>query len=120
MSDLQLMRSARIGNRRQVRAAGRLTWRHASGGLRFAFVVTSDVSEYDAYVICQTSASIPLYRLVYFQIERPARGQSALPVVLQRGKVMAAVYRLGPYRPATGTPEGYALRMLVQPSHPRS
>lgn len=51
------------------------------------------------------------------QIERPARGQSALPVVLQRGKVMAAVYRWGPYRPGTGTPEGYALRLLVQPSH---
>jgi hypothetical protein len=29
--------------------------------------------------------------------------------------VLSAVYRVGPYRSATGTPAGYALRLLVEP-----
>jgi hypothetical protein len=35
--------------------------------------------------------------------------------VLQQGKVLSAVYRVGPYKSATGTPHGYALRLLVDP-----
>jgi hypothetical protein len=27
------------------------------------------------------------------------------------------VYRVGPYRTATGTPQGYALRLLIEPAH---
>jgi hypothetical protein len=109
------VRFARIGNRRRVHLAGRLTWRDASGTLRFASVVTRDVSERDVFVECQVPASIPLYRLVYFQLERPARETVDLPAALQQGKVLSAVYRVGPYRPATGTPHGYALRLLVEP-----
>jgi len=60
-------------------------------------------------------ASIPLYRLVHFQIERPARDSNDLPPVLQGGKVLSAVYRVGPYKSSTGTPQGYALRLLVEP-----
>jgi hypothetical protein len=105
----------RIGQRRQVRVPGRLTWRDASGTLRFASVVTRDVSDVDAFVECQAPASIPLFRLVHFQIERPARECGDLPPVLQQGKVLTAVYRVGPYRSATGTPQGYALRLLVDP-----
>jgi hypothetical protein len=78
-------------------------------------VVTRDVSDVDAFVECQVPASIPLYRLVHFQIERPAREATDLPIVLQQGKVLSAVYRVGPYRSATGTPQGYALRLLVEP-----
>ena len=63
----------RIGNRRRVRVSGRLTWRDGSGTLRFVSVTTRDVSEVDAFVECEMPASIPLYRLVHFQIERPAR-----------------------------------------------
>jgi hypothetical protein len=37
--------------------------------------------------------------------------------VLQQGKVLSAVYRVGPYKSATGTPHGYALRLLVEPAH---
>ena len=105
----------RIGNRLKVRVAGRLTWRDASGALRFVSVVTRDVSDVDAFVEGQVPASIPLYRLVHFQIERPVRDGAGLPPVLQQGKVLSAVYRVGPYRSATGTPQGYALRLLVEP-----
>jgi hypothetical protein len=109
------MRQERIGNRRKVRIPARLTWRDATGTLRFVSVVTRDVSDVDAFVECQVPASIPLYRLVHFQVERPARDLTDLPAVLQHGKVLSAVYRVGPYRSATGTPQGYALRLLVEP-----
>jgi hypothetical protein len=105
----------RIGQRRRLRVPGRLTWRDASGTLRFASVMTRDVSDVDAFVECEMPASIPLYRLVHFQIERPARDSDDLPTVLQQGKVLSAVYRVGPYKSSTGTPQGYALRLLVDP-----
>jgi hypothetical protein len=105
----------RIGHRRAVRVPGRLTWRDTSGALRFVSVVTRDVSDLDVFVECQMPASIPLYRLVHFQIERPARQCDALPTALQQGTVLSAVYRVGPYQPSTGTPQGYALRLLVDP-----
>ena len=107
--------AGRIGNRRKLRVPGRLTWRDASGTLRFVSVMTRDISDVDAFVECQVPASIPLYRLVHFQIERPARDAGDLPRVLQSGKVLSAVYRVGPYKSATGTPHGYALRLLVDP-----
>jgi hypothetical protein len=105
----------RIGHRRRICVPGRLTWRDASGTLRFATVVTRDVSDVDAFVECQVPASIPLYRLVHFQVEVPARECCDLPRVLQQGKVLSAVYRVGPYKSSTGTPQGYALRLLVDP-----
>jgi len=108
-------RQRRIGNRRNVRVPGRLTWRDSSGTLRFVSVMTRDVSDVDAFVECQAPTSIPLYRLVHFQIERPSRESRDLPAVLQQGKVLSAVYRVGPYKSATGTPQGYALRLLVEP-----
>lgn len=108
------VRHERIGNRRKIRVPGRLTWRDASGTLRFVSVTTRDVSEVDAFVECDVPASIPLYRLVHFQVERTARG-TELPAVLQQGKVLSAVYRIGPYKTSTGTPQGYALRLLVEP-----
>jgi hypothetical protein len=92
-----------------------LTWRDASGTLRFVSVVTRDVSDVDAFVECEMPASIPLYRLVHFQVERPARDSGELPAVLKQGKVLSAIYRVGPYKSATGTPHGYALRLLVEP-----
>jgi hypothetical protein len=109
------VRRQRIGNRRKVRVPGRLTWRDSSGTLRFVSVMTRDVSDVDAFVECEVPATIPLYRLVHFQIERPAREGQDLPAVLQQGKVLSAVYRVGPYRTSSGTPQGYALRLLVEP-----
>ena len=106
----------RVGARRKVRVPGRLTWRDSSGTLRFVSVVTCDVSDLDVFVECQVPASIPLYRLVHFQIERGARESNELPVSLRGGKVLSAVYRVGAYRAATGTPHGYALRLLIEPT----
>ena len=110
----------RVCARRKVRVPGRLTWRDSSGTLRFVSVVTCDVSDLDVFVECQVPASIPLYRLVHFQIERGARESNELPVSLRGGKVLSAVYRVGAYRAATGTPHGYALRLLIEPSRAAS
>jgi hypothetical protein len=52
---------------------------------------------------------------VYLQIERNERDTSALPPALKDGRVLSAVYRLGPAEPATGAPSGYALRLLLDP-----
>ena len=112
---MSAVRHPRIGERRKVRVPGRLTWRDATGTLRFVSVVTRDVSDVDAFVECQAPTSIPLYRLVHFQIERTGRDAGELPTVLQQGKVLSAVYRVGPYKSATGTPQGYALRLLIEP-----
>ena len=71
------------------------------------------MSDVDAFVECQVPASIPLYRLVHFQIERTGRQRAELPSALRNGKVLSAVYRVGPFRAATGTPHGYALRLLI-------
>lgn len=106
---------ARIGNRRKVSVPARLTWTDGGGTLRFVSVIMRDVSEVDAFVECQVPASIPLYRLVHFQIERPARDGVELPAALREGKVLSAIYRVGPYKTSTGTPTGYALRLLVEP-----
>ncbi len=106
----------RLGSRRRVAIPGRLTWRDATGTLRFASVITRDVSDNDAFVECQMPASIPLYRLVYFQVERSAQDRSDLPPALRRGKQLSVVYRVGPYLSATGTPQGYAIRLLAEPA----
>jgi len=108
-------RSARIGDRRRVSVPGRLTWRDSSGTLRFVSVTTRDVSDVDVFVECDRPASIPLYRMVHSQVEPHARGGNQIPEALQRGKVLSAVYRVGPYQSATGTPNGYALRLMVEP-----
>lgn len=103
-----------------MRVPGRLTWRDAGGNLRFVSVVTRDLSDVDAFVECQVPAAIPLYRLVHFQVDRLAKAAHVLPRVLQQGAVLSAIYRIGPLRPSTGTPQGYALRMLVDPASPEA
>jgi hypothetical protein len=116
----QTFSSARIANHREVRVPGRLTWRDAKGTLRFASVMTRHVSDVEAFVECQAPASIPLYRLVHFQVERGARNAAELPSVLRSGKVLSAVYQVGPCKPATGTPQAYGLRLLVEPARSKS
>jgi hypothetical protein len=97
-----------------VNVPARLTWRDASGTLRFVSVVTRDVSDVDVFVECQMPASIPMFRLVHFQVERTSR-DAELPAAIRDGKVLSAVYRVGPYKASTGTPTGYALRLLLDP-----
>lgn len=106
---------ARVGNRRKLAVAGRLTWRDANGTLRFASVVTRDVSETDAFVECQGPASIPKFRLVHFQVERSAQNRPDLPAALRAGKLLSAIYRVGPCEASTGTPKGYGIRLLTTP-----
>ena len=50
-----------------------------------------------------------------FQLERDARNIDGLPLALRTGKVLSAVYRAGEFQKSTGTPEGYGLRLLVEP-----
>ena len=105
---------ARRAERRPLRLPGRLVWRDSAGALRFVAVETRDVSEADTFVVCQTPTSIPLYRLVHFQIEPASRAHPDLPATLRRGKLLAAVFRVGPHQASTGTPTGYALRLLIE------
>ena len=108
-------REARRRPRTPVNIPGRLTWRDARGMPRFATVATRDVSEDGVYLDCQSGEAIPMYRLVYFQLEREARDLADMPVALRDGRVLSAVMRLGPNSNSTGAQSGYALRLLVDP-----
>src|SRR3974377_367 len=68
----------RNGERRQVPLPARLTWRDQRGTTRFASVLARNVSEYGVYVECQSAVSIPVFRLVQFQLERES-GEGDLP-----------------------------------------
>lgn len=92
----------------------RLTWKDHRGMTRFASVLTRNVSEYGVFVECQTALSIPLYRLVQFQLERDVRDFDPLPVALRQGGVLSAVYRVTSATPAGGR-QGLALRLMVDP-----
>jgi hypothetical protein len=104
----------RVASRRRVGCPGRLVWKDARSATRFASVVIRDVSETGAYVECLNGTPIPLYRLVFLQADRNPQHQDELPV-LRQTKVLAAVYRIDAPRPAGGTPQGYGLRLLVEP-----
>src|SRR5262247_136805 len=103
----------RMAARRQVVLPARLTWKDQRGTTRFATVMTRDISEFGVYVECQSSVSIPLFRLVQFQLERDVRDADAVPAVLRNGRVLSAVYRVSP---ATAhLPQGLALRLMIDP-----
>jgi hypothetical protein len=103
----------RCAERRAIALPARLTWKDQRGTMRFATVVTRDVSEFGVYVECQTPVSIPLYRLVQFQLERDARESDAVPGSLRHGRVLSAVYRVTP--PSSSQRQGIALRLMVDP-----
>ncbi|HEV3217367.1 MAG TPA: hypothetical protein VGZ27_16680 [Vicinamibacterales bacterium] len=101
--------------RKSMALPGRVTWKDSRGTTRFASVTTRDISESGVFIEWRESTSIPMYRLVSFQIERDARNVEGIPAALRAGRVLSAVYRLGTYQRATGTPSGYGLRMLIEP-----
>jgi len=105
--------SQRAAERRAISLPARLTWKDQRGATRFATVVTRNVSEFGVYVECQWAVSIPLYRLVQFQLERDVREADRLPDALRQGRILSAVYRVAP--PASGAPQGLALRLMVDP-----
>jgi hypothetical protein len=105
----------RASERLSLQVPARLMWKDQRGTTRFASVLTRDVSELGVYVECQSAVSIPLYRLVQFQIERDVRDASnqPLPMALRQGRILSAVYRVTPGTPAGR--QGLALRLMVDP-----
>lgn len=104
----------RSAARHRVACPARLTWKDASGALRFAAAVTRDISDAGVFVECDAAAAIPMYRLVHLQIDRSNPLAAALPSRLRESRVLSAVWRVAPCRRSTGTPSGYALRFLVE------
>ena len=94
---------------------GQIVWKDARGKTQMAPVVTQDVSEHGVRIECRGNVNIPLYRLVYFQIDRHLRTRPDLPATLRRQNVLSAVFRVGQSSPVTGSPTEYALRLLVEP-----
>lgn len=107
-------RIQRASERLPLVLPARLTWKDQRGATRFASVVTRDVSEDGVFVECQTPISIPMYRLVQFQLERDARNSDPLPASLRHGRVLSAVYRVTAIEPSTGR-QGLAIRLMVDP-----
>jgi hypothetical protein len=106
---------SRSSARTTISVPARITWKDAAGAVRFASVMTKDVSDAGVFVECEAGAAIPLYRLVHLQVERSASMNQQLPSRLRQGRVLSAVWRVAPCRRSTGTPSGYALRFLVDP-----
>lgn len=111
----QLREDKRTSERRPLAVPGQIVWKDAKGTTRMASVVTRDISEHGVAVECLSGAAIPLYRLVYFQIDREARNRPDLPAALRKANVLSAVFRVGTCSAATGAPAEYALRLLVEP-----
>lgn len=102
--------------RHRARIPGRIIWRDSRGTPRFSSVVTRDVSHHGAYVECLSGPPIPMHRLVYIQFDRTQHGAPFLPPLLTQGKVLSAICRVGPVSKVTGLPDGYALRMMIEPA----
>ena len=101
--------------RQPLAVPGQIVWKDARGATRMASVVTRDVSNTGVSVDCLQGPAIPLYRIVYFQVDRSARGRKDLPAPLRGSNVLSAVFRVGDCSQRTGTPTDYALRLLVEP-----
>lgn len=106
----------RTSQRRPLSVPGQIVWKDARGTTKLASVVTRDVSDHGVAVECLNGATIPLYRLVYFQVDREARHQPELPDALKKPNVLSAVFRVGADSRVTGAPSEYALRLLVEPA----
>lgn len=105
----------RVTDRLMLALPGQIIWKDAKGSTRMTAVVTRDVSEHGVNVVCTAGTAIPLYRMVYFQIDREARHRPDLPAILRRSNVLSAIFRVGACSDVTGAPTEYALRLLVEP-----
>ncbi len=102
----------RRAERVEVTVPARLTWKDQRGTTRFASVVARNVSDIGVYVESQSPISIPLYRLVQFQLERNVRDANSIPASLRDGRALSAVYRV--VAPAfSGGQHGLALRLMI-------
>jgi hypothetical protein len=104
----------RVAERRNVTLPARLMWKDQRGTTRFATVVTRDISEFGVFVESQSVVSIPLYRLVQFQLERDVLDSDQVPESLRHGRILSAVYRVSPPTRG-GARQGFALRLMVDP-----
>lgn len=105
----------RSAERHPMTLPAQIVWKDARGTTRVASVVTTDVSEHGVRVECLGGVPIPLYRLVYFQLDKSVRHRTDVPAALRRNNVLSAIFRVGPSSQATGAPRDYALRLLVEP-----
>ena len=105
----------RTAERRRMRVPAQIVWKDHRGQTRMASVVTRDVSEQGVSFECRTGLTVPLYRLVYFQVDRHIRNHPELPKTLRKQNVLSAVFRVGECSQKTGTPVEYAIRLLVDP-----
>lgn len=105
----------RSAERRRVQVPGQIVWKDHRGQTQMAAVVTRDVSENSVSIECRTGLRIPMYRLVYFQVDRLSRHKAELPDALRKQTVLSAIFRVGAPSEATGTPTEYALRLLAEP-----
>jgi hypothetical protein len=114
LSNSEISGEQRRSARQPLGVTGRVVWKDGRGTTRFNSVVIRDVSDTGAYIESLSGSAIPLFRLVSLQVER-AENTDTVPTTLRKGRVLSAVYRVGPSRQATGVPEGYGLRLLIEP-----
>lgn len=107
----------RSAERRRIQIPGQIAWKDGRGQTRMAPVVTHDVSEHGVKIECRSGLSIPLYRLVYFQVDKHVRTRPDLPDTLRKQSILSAIFRVGPCSDVTGAPTEYGLRLLVEPQH---
>ena len=105
----------RAAERRRLRVSGQIVWKDQRGQTRLASIVTRDVSEQGVSFESAQPLMVPMYRLVYFQVDRHMRNHPDLPATLRKQNVLSAVFRVGAASERTGTPTEYALRLLVEP-----
>ena len=81
-----VLSNKRASSRTAVNLPARLAWKDSRGINRFASVVARDVSDCGVYAVeCQSTLSIPLYRLVHFQLEPSVRDLHDVPKPSAKG-----------------------------------
>src|SRR5437867_11437930 len=85
----------RTSERRRLAVPGQIVWKDARGNTKLTSVMTRDVSDHGVAVECLNGSTIPLYRLVYFQVDRTARQAAELPPALRKPNVLSAIFRVG-------------------------
>jgi hypothetical protein len=105
-------RRHRDGERRSVALPVLLTWKDRCGATRRAYAVTRNVSRHGVYIECSSDVSIPLYRLVRFQLKCHGYYSGWLPAHLCQGEMLSVVYRVTLSK-STNEPGGLALRLIA-------
>src|SRR3954469_16539009 len=86
----------RTEDRHRIEVPGQILWKDAKGNTRVASVKTRDVSPHGVSVDCLGGTAIPMFSLVFFQIDRAARSRTGLPAPLAKARVLLGGFRVGP------------------------